>query len=265
MSLINDALKRARQAHKKQPAEASTEAPLEPAESGSSNRRPTVVIVAGAIVVLLLGCWLLWQSFFTSQPGPVTLAKTALTNKPSESPKSSVASNLAKPFQAVAKLGAAIQERSQTNAAASSQTAPGQIASTSQVARTTEQRTPGASQTQTNVAATLVKTSEPPSTAPLKTMDQPPRASAVLAQTPKDSLLAAKVADDPQPPPVSRNVTFPPLNLRGIHYRLSKPSVMINNRTLFLGDHVDGVRVVGIERNCVKVELKGATNELFLK
>ena len=47
----------------------------------------------------------------------------------------------------------------------------------------------------------------------------------------------------PMPPPP---VKWPPLRLQGIFYKPSDPSVVINNKTLFKDDVIEGVRLVAI-------------------
>ncbi len=62
-----------------------------------------------------------------------------------------------------------------------------------------------------------------------------------------------------------RNVQFPQLRLQGIYFRPSNPSVMINNRTLFLGDQVQGVTIAAIDASSVTLVLSGQTNVLTLR
>ncbi len=58
---------------------------------------------------------------------------------------------------------------------------------------------------------------------------------------------------------------FPPLRLQSIFYRPSNPSVMINGRTLFLDDEVQGVTVADIQPSSVTLVLSGHTNVLTLR
>ena len=64
----------------------------------------------------------------------------------------------------------------------------------------------------------------------------------------------------PVPPP-----KFPPLRLQSIFYRPSNPSVMINGRTLFLDDEIQGVIVADIRPSSVTLVLSGHTNVLTLR
>lgn len=77
----------------------------------------------------------------------------------------------------------------------------------------------------------------------------------VAAATPVVAVPAA-----PVPPP-----KFPPLRLQSIFYRPSNPSVMINGRTLFLDDEIQGVTVADIHPSSVTLVLSGHTNVLTLR
>lgn len=68
------------------------------------------------------------------------------------------------------------------------------------------------------------------------------------------------VHTSPQPPP-----KFPPLKLQSIFYRPSNPSVMINGKTLYLDDEIQGVTVADIQASSVTLVLSGHTNILTLR
>jgi hypothetical protein len=59
-------------------------------------------------------------------------------------------------------------------------------------------------------------------------------------------------------------VAIPKLKLQGIYFRRTNPSVLINGRTLFIGDRVEGARVVTIDRQTVTVEFGGQVSLLTL-
>jgi cytoskeletal protein RodZ len=59
--------------------------------------------------------------------------------------------------------------------------------------------------------------------------------------------------------------TFPPLKLQGIYFRRTNPSAMINNQNVGIGETVDGVQVIAIERMLVTVELEGQKKVLTLQ
>jgi hypothetical protein len=56
-----------------------------------------------------------------------------------------------------------------------------------------------------------------------------------------------------------------PLKLQAIRYRLTKPSVLINNKTLFLGDEIGGAKLVAIERQRVRLVGQGQTTVLEMQ
>ena len=64
----------------------------------------------------------------------------------------------------------------------------------------------------------------------------------------------------PQPP-----VRFPPLRLQSIFYRPASPSVIINGKTLFVTDEINGVTVADIQASSVTLVLSGQTNVLTLR
>jgi len=61
------------------------------------------------------------------------------------------------------------------------------------------------------------------------------------------------------------SATFPALRLQGIVFRRINPSVMINNKTLFVGETVDEVTVKEIQRESVTLEWRGETKTLTLR
>ena len=60
-------------------------------------------------------------------------------------------------------------------------------------------------------------------------------------------------------------VRFPPLRLQSIFYRPGNASVMINSKTLFVGDEISGVAVADIQPSSVTLVLSGQTNILTLR
>jgi hypothetical protein len=99
--------------------------------------------------------------------------------------------------------------------------------------------------------------------------------SAAIAGVPRASNAAPRRAD-PVPKPVTTTavaaapiiavpVKFPPLRLQSIFYRPTNPSVIINGKTLFLGDEINGVRVADIQPSSVTLMLSGQTNVLTLR
>ncbi|MEO8426026.1 MAG: hypothetical protein ABI651_02830 [Verrucomicrobiota bacterium] len=97
-------------------------------------------------------------------------------------------------------------------------------------------------------------------------------APSVVTPASSPPVLAAIVADvvteTGKPATVDRTAespaSFPKLKLQGIYFRRTNPSVLINGRTLFVGDRVDGARVVAVDRQSVTMEFSGQTNLLNL-
>jgi hypothetical protein len=122
------------------------------------------------------------------------------------------------------------------------------------------------------VASAAVKSPDPVSAeVRVATASQP-----ASARTPAQTTTATTVAAKPIPsaaPAVAATATpintapvrFPQLRLQSIFYRPSNPSVMINGRTLFMDDEIQGVKVAAIEPSSVTLVLSGQTNVLTLR
>jgi len=105
-------------------------------------------------------------------------------------------------------------------------------------------------------SASPERTKPVPATAPAV-----PRVNQPIAKAPA----AAAV---PAPPPIAvpvAPVVFPPLRLQSIFYRPSNPSVIINGKTLFIDDEINGVKVTDIRASTVILVLSGQTNVLTLR
>ena len=59
-------------------------------------------------------------------------------------------------------------------------------------------------------------------------------------------------------------VTFPKLRLQGVVLGEPRPSVLINGRTYFVGDLVEGAKVLSVESDSAVVEFKGRQEALRL-
>ena len=57
----------------------------------------------------------------------------------------------------------------------------------------------------------------------------------------------------------------PPFKLNAIFFRAKNPSVVINSKTLYVGDKVAEAKVLKIDRGSVTLELGGQTNVLTLE
>lgn len=65
-------------------------------------------------------------------------------------------------------------------------------------------------------------------------------------------------------PPITNRVTFPKLRLQGVVLREPRPSALINGRTYFVGDLVEGVKVFSVNPTSAVVELDGHYQTLLL-
>ena len=97
-----------------------------------------------------------------------------------------------------------------------------------------------------------------PSTPP--TLTTPPATAAPQATQATATAPAPEVPAKPAGPR-----PFPELKLQGIYFRIKDPSVMINGKTLMIGDLVADVTVLKIERKDVTVELDGQQKVLRLQ
>ena len=70
------------------------------------------------------------------------------------------------------------------------------------------------------------------------------------------------VVEPPPPPPPKTNVI---LRLQGVFIRTSKPSALINGKTVFVGGKIFDAQVLSIQPDQVTVEEDGVTNVLILK
>lgn len=107
------------------------------------------------------------------------------------------------------------------------------------------------------------KVADAPTTAKPATVAAAATATAAPAAAPQKAA-AAPVSTAPAAVPAA-NVTFPQLRLQSIYYKPASPSVMINGRTLYVNDQVQGVTVAAIDPSSVTLVLSGRTNVLTLR
>jgi hypothetical protein len=84
-------------------------------------------------------------------------------------------------------------------------------------------------------------------------------ASAAVPATPVSTPAPEPVKQQPVPAPA------PTFHLQAIYYRMKGPTVVINGKTLKLGDHLDGAKLVSIERNSAEIEYEGKTLRLTVQ
>ncbi len=229
MSLINDALKRAKQTHKDRGPASPGGPPLQPHDSNHGSSKALLLLL---IAVLALGGAGYW--YFTGKKMPFGVGA-----KKVQPATNQLAKTKSKPLMAAVKG---------SNSAVSPP--PGGIARTNPLP-----------------TANKLVSSEPSNAIP-QTM-----ANAKRDETkPSEPVKPAVQADSNQSKPIqpaantadAKPTGFPELKLQGIYFRFPRPSVLINGKTLFNGDTVDGARIVEIERHQVKVEFGNQKKVLTL-
>lgn len=296
MSLINDALKKANQAQKKRAPQGPLGAPLQPVDS--LKRPPShMPMVAVALLTLVLGgasVWIFmgWKAnnnpalaqaetagspiaagaSGTGERAPVVdSASTSVivepaTESPPETTSPSISSSpsaVRAPIDtgasAVAAETASLPDVQRDGMAALKMPEPLKKPMTDNAIVGTDAPTiarPSAS------LGSSTPSGVGPSATPMASTASGPGAPAVspplVAAVP--AVPAASSAS------VARNteIEFPNLQLQGIFFRLKNPSVMINSRSLFVGDKIAGVRIADIQRRTVTIEKDGQQKTLSM-
>jgi len=212
MSLINDALKRARQA---QPiATAPPGQPMTPATYRRPAQWPILLVPLLLIGVVAVATWFFWQAANASRQA---LAQPPMLRAQArENPRPAVMS-----VPVVSPIPA----------------------------------------NQTSPAPELPQQS--PVAVPALTPANP-AGGAVQDQTTASPVASAASPVTHVPAPVEPPKPAP-LKLKAIIYRPDNPSVLINNKTLFLGDKIGDSRVIDITQSSVKLLCQGQTNVLTLE
>lgn len=246
MSLINDALKRAKQAQKRDAsAPPASETPLQPVENNPAQRSSSWIVPAVAVVILGLAVWFFvkWWSG-SREPAKIASVPSTLTNR-------TVGGQMLRALSSASNV-----VRSVTNLRADAEAAFG----------TNKVSTPAPASASTANAAAETNKAPGPSAEQIAAASPAFSPATNLTSSSSNSIAAAEAANNASATPVpSRTGATAPLQLQGIFYRLSRPSVLINNRTLFVGDEIEGARVIAITRYGVKLVQGGKTNELTLR
>jgi len=233
MSLINDAFRRAKQVQERAPVLPSP-TPLNPVEHTPHGLHGVGVILPVAItVVALLGLFLVWQLY---QRNNATTSDQAMVN--------------AAPPR---RTGASVEPESGVNAAQPGR--PALSASANPNLTTAIPSGPGAPRVAAAPGAATL-------TSPSSSSDGPaglaPSTNAV-ATTPDVVGTNGAVAAQPEPPKP------PPLTLQGIVFNPRRPSVVINGKTLFIGERIGQFRVAAIRPDSATLIGAGRTNLLSLE
>ena len=216
MSLINDALKRAKEAQRQAPPPPSPQMQFRPVEPSQHPRHGLSLIVPAALaVVALLSLLFVWQG-----------AQRRIASGPQE-------------------VRALTPPAAQTTIAPQPATPP-----TVSVAAAAQPSPPAEPLPRTDAVAAVANL------LPVTSSVTP--ASPPLVQE-QENDVANTVVIAPPPPPKQ-----PPLRLQAIVYNPKRPSVVINGKTLFVGERLGESRVVAIDRESATLVSAGTTNVLIM-
>jgi hypothetical protein len=222
MSLINDALRRAKQAPPPPPPAATAE--FRPVEPPQPARRSFGMLPMALLVCALLAVGLYFH-FFQGRTSPqksqlVVQAKTPLSAKAAEPAASSPSpSPVSTPTPAPAPM-------------------------------------PPAPASAPSEKVTLPLTPPPP---PPPVAVAPPPIAPPVADIPQETV----ISNAPAPAEIVQAKPLP-LRLQGIAYNPSRPCVVINGQTLFIGERLGDYEVIAITPRSATVAAGGVTNVLAL-
>lgn len=274
MSLINDALKRARQAQRER--RGPPPLILQPADQSGVKSGARGVSKSGAIVmsvVLLAGVGVVLWQFKGAKPEGSAKAITAtnlvrtVPEKPglpadvkvSAQPLKSETAGLEKTAKADEQAAAGTRADRKV---ASQGTVDTNGATVSGIGGAVE-RGAGPEAAGATALKAAEKSASVAGTSPAEPVSKAVGAAAATAlESPGAALEGGKTEEWPA---ASVPASFPNLKLQGIYYRIKRPSALINNRTVHVGDTIEGARVVSIQRLSVKLEMGGQTRDLSLR
>lgn len=234
MSLINDALKRAKQVQVRQPSTVATDPALQPVVHVSTAWPWAKMMPLFAFIVLLLGVWCLWLWWgrtHSSKSSPPTVASL---NPPHRATNGFVAS-----FQKATNVLHALASNNLASEAEIKALSAPVNASPAPIVQ----------------APAL---SEPLSNKTVSVISSGSRQTSGLAPAP------APVAVESAPPANVEPIALG-MKLQGIFYRSSRASALIDGQSVFVGDEIDGAKIVAIERQQVRLVKGGRPAVLKLR
>jgi len=217
MSLVNDALRRAKEAQRPSAPPPSPQIQFWSVEPAQHPAPGLGLVVPAALAVVALLTILLIRQVGQGHKAIVPLGVRALTPPPAVQP---------------------------TNA-------PQPVTPPSEVAAAPVQASPPPQLSPQSVSVSGV-TNPIPGTAPTMP-DNPPTATA-----PENDVTNTVAVIAPPPP------KLPPLKLQAIVFNPKRPSVLINGRSLFVGEKLGDLRVVAIDRESATLVGAGQTNTLTM-
>jgi hypothetical protein len=249
MSLINDALKKAsKPGESPTPPAASIMEPAETPQPDHGRLLLSVFVLIG--LVLVAGTFFYWQGKKADSHSKTAQAAQSAAAKQE---RSAAADHFIKPLeQAKAVADKVSNENRDGEAVFDSFSAPANhstgIVSTA------------------SVSPTFANSSNTVGTKPtVKTVGNVSKAATPGAVAPQSKPIVSfqKAVSTPVAAHSSSN-DFPELSLNAIYYRLRGPSVVINGKTLRIGESIDGARVTDIQRMSVELEFNGQKKALAL-
>ncbi len=234
MSLINEALKRAKQVQVRQAPVPAAEPVLEPVVNPAPAPKDlSRLLPIGAGIVLVLACWFLLLWWRSSGPAPTPVDAAA-------------ANGVAEVMAAAARLANSVSNRPPGRSDAPVH--PASFNSTPSPALSSSVSAPAP------VQAAAAPT-PPAAVFAAASTDAPRSSEAAVSHAPSASL---PVVAAPAEPPSTHK-------LQAIFYRTTRASAQINGQTVFVGDDIDGATLLSIERQLVRLRVNGRTNVLRLR
>ena len=77
--------------------------------------------------------------------------------------------------------------------------------------------------------------------------------------------LQSPAAATPTPTPTASATPVPGLKLQGIFFSANNPSAIINGKSMKVGDEADGIKVLEITQQMVRIQRAGEVHELRMK
>lgn len=290
MSLINDALKRAKQAQGQKPAEKPIGVSLEPVHrAGGLGGLPVWVIPIAIVLCLILASAFIYFGWRSSKNSK-TISVQAASGQPqiqkpvvpTVQPTASSASAPTQPAETTVQRSAPAPSvvskaaptnppalRVQVNTNLVTRTTVVALAQVPVVAEPSRTVAP-VSKEQSSISTQAVQAPRTESPAAAR-----PPAVRVETQVPTAPLNSGTVAPaaattdgeavaPASEVPVAEPIAWPNLKIQGIFLRMTKSSAVVNGRTVFVGDTVEGARVVRIERQSLTFDFKGTRRTVYL-
>jgi cytoskeletal protein RodZ len=272
MSLINDALKRAKQTHQARQAltpESSPKMTLQAVEASDRRVRSwNITLLAAAFVAVVAAIWFFFYALWP-QPAGRPPASATPTHAQAPTPSEAISSSSLTDRETSA---TPLKQASSVKVSTSLVTRGGAPMTTSHAPTAGRDAPPAARTPETPVLPVPAASKEPPFVRPAQESTSPPRPlsgnapalAPALTQSTTDTIPVTPPSTPAPPAPTSTPIGWDDLRLQGIFYRLNKPSAVLNGLTVFVGDQIGEARVRKIERMSVTVELQGQIKVLQL-